>query len=431
MKHKNNIYSPNLFFRKTLLLMFALTSFAALAQEHQVGPAEFSTSFSVYTVSPESPDATRIAYIRFENPPTEEAQIQPASLWLCSRDDLSDHRKVADFGECTPHNGAGVIWISNQHIALCSESATTKERLAKIYDVDTGKLVFEPVTVSLMGYSMHEGMLPIIIWPERAEESGRPAGVYELDTTTGNVAPLFMMEALKDFGKKVPRHLLGAHSILPPEEWRLFHVKYAPDGKTIAFRFDLAQDGTDGGGKLLAFYHRDTRTFSWFNGLRPNHYFWFDNASIAGHDITRNRLPFRRMRRFDLSGRYLEELGPSGVHVSPSPDKTAFASDTRWRERRGIHYYKRGELMPRFVSDSTQYFHPVARKLRFHENPSFSRDGRRIYYHKAISNRLNGTFYFDLDEGEDNLKPEPIVLELLKREEAMPDDLPSTEKESL
>ena len=48
-------------------------------------------------------------------------------------------------------------------------------------------------------------------------------------------------------------------------------------------------------------------------------------------------------------------------------------------------------------------------KSYFHMNPSFSRDGKRVYYNKPMDDTRSGTFYFDLTALEDGKAVETIV----------------------
>ena len=385
----------------------------ALASEHRVGPAGVSTSFGYYAVSPESPNGEQITYIRYVQPPKTGTLSRPAELWICNRN-AKNHRKVADLGPCPTHNGARAMWVANDRIAVHTGNPGPTGGELRVCDISSGKPVFEPFHATLTGPTQFEGHLIFWVWPEQTDLCGRPAGAYQFNTVTGSVSLLFDMNDLKALTDNIPGKLSRGARLLPIARQRLYHVKFSPDGSRIAFRADVLEKPGGGKVKALAFYHRETKTFSWFPDLRPNHYFWYDNESIAGHDINPARLPFRRLRRFDLAGKPLEDLGAKGIHVAPSPDRQAFASDSMWSERRGVHTYRRGQFVPRFLSDSTPFFDRVTRGLRFHQNPSFSRDGSRVYYHKPLSPALNGTFYSDLsEEGDGGFEPDPITVKLV------------------
>ena len=85
--------------------------------EKQVGPSDCSTSFGMYQVSPESPDAMRIAYIRYKEPPTLAQMAQPAEFWLCDRTP-GKHREIAHVDEVYMHNGSCIQCPENNLLVL-------------------------------------------------------------------------------------------------------------------------------------------------------------------------------------------------------------------------------------------------------------------------------------------------------------------------
>ena len=360
------------------LILLGLSAVIAATQVHaeplgkaerQVGPSDSSTSFGLYQVSPESPDASRIAYIRYKQPPTLAQMAQPAELWLCDHN-LENHRKVADIGEAYTHNGADVQWLEDDLLVLqTSDGQNPSGGQIRIYHIPSGELAFEPFPASSLGQTHHDGKICFWVWPEHEKLRGRDAGVYEFNYRTGEISLVFSVDRLQELVDTLPEDIFQGKASLPPDQWRIFHVKHSPDGKRLAFRADILSGKSRN--QTLCFYDRTSDTFSWFNGLRPNHYFWYDNESVAGHDITPGREPFRRMARFKLNGDWIEDMAAPGVHGAPSPDFTLFASDSRWRERRGVHISRKGETIPRFLSDSTEHFNPVVRQMRFHENPCF------------------------------------------------------------
>ena len=95
----------------------------------RVGPKDFSSSFSYYNTSPESPDGSKIAYTKFLSMPIDErSEKVPAEIWVCCAD-LTDHKKVVEefIAKC---EAAGDIYkdkYSGLYCTGCEQFYTDKD----------------------------------------------------------------------------------------------------------------------------------------------------------------------------------------------------------------------------------------------------------------------------------------------------------------
>jgi len=133
--------------------------------------------------------------------------------------------------------------------------------------------------------------------------------------------------------------------------------------------------------KFLATFDRDGNDPVLF-GPKPMHFFWYDDETVMGHD---HRTPDgkpnnRKVRRWTRTGDFVETLAGPGNHLGASDDRSSYASDTWYYEAPvELRVYARGGMVPAqhvFASTHTD----VVWQRGAHVNPSFSRDGSRLYF---------------------------------------------------
>ncbi|MCF8380778.1 MAG: hypothetical protein K9H49_14485 [Bacteroidales bacterium] len=90
-------------------------------------------------------------------------------------------------------------------------------------------------------------------------------------------------------------------------------------------------------------------------------------------------------RRWDLDGNVIETLAGPGNHLGVSGDNIYYASES-WYQKNPVilSVYKKGETEP-FWQDTVSTDHHTTWTLANHTNPSFSRDGKRVYYNKCVA----------------------------------------------
>ena len=86
-----------------------------------------------------------------------------------------------------------------------------------------------------------------------------------------------------------------------------------------------------------------------------------------------------------MDGECLETLGGIGNHIDGSPDREYYTGDRAYPGYPvDIFLYKRGQVEPIAVFGG-QDFQDCTWKKKVHANPTFSRDGKRIYFNRPVS----------------------------------------------
>ncbi len=328
-----------------------------------VGPSGFSSSFSYYNTTPESPDGSLIAYVKYLNVP-EGKRYDPVSaeLWVCGAD-LSNHRKVVDINMNGLHNGGRQQWLDKSSFVYQDDSI-------RVVNVD-GKALIKPVA-GTVGHNPHDGKF---LYAAVDEETGLYT-IYEY-----NVAQQ-AIEKLGDASDYVKIEELYPDDVSRPvEDRKILHLQYSPDGSKIAFRIDIGS--SDEKYKHLVTQKLDGSDVRYF-GPKPMHFAWYDNESLMGHDnqIDDGMPDDKSGRRWDLEGNFIETLSGVGNHLGASFDRQLFASESWYRQDPIIlKVFEKGSINP-IWQDTVSTDPNITWTLGNHVNPSFSRYNKRLYFNK-------------------------------------------------
>jgi hypothetical protein len=211
-------------------------------------------------------------------------------------------------------------------------------------------------------------------------------GLYELDTKTGKVRCIFENEDFVGYKNKWK----GNND---PKKWTFTHSKYSSDGSHIAFTivtdqqhlFTVKADGSD-----LRYWGPD----------KPMHFHWFDEDTLWGSDyLTDDGSPDNHyLKRWSRDKKLIEVLAGLGNHTAVSSDRMWFAAETDYRsDPVDLRVFRRGHTEPVALVFSHS-FADLTWKKRAHVNPSFSRDGTRLYYNRAVSSNMKQAYYCDLKD---------------------------------
>jgi len=357
--------------------------------EHQVGPDVCSSIFSFYNTCPESPDGQTIVYVRCKKEPGGRENFEPGELWVCDRN-LKNHRKVIDIGGTQAHNGVEAQWVDDHRVAIFDNGSV------RLIDVNTGKdLLKKNIPADGLGHNPHKNK---VLYNVYTEDGRGKQGMYELDCNTLKTRLVLDIETCSK---------VSLPSFLKPTDidslkyWRTLHSQYSPDGNKIAFRLDV---GSSDNSQLLGICNVDG------SGLRVMtkalHFVWYDNNSIVGHlqvepngEKPKSLAKRLTLTRWDLNGNIVEEImTPKGNHLALSPDRRYFVSETFYKTNPVV--IKRYENGHRENEIEIASFNPykVTWERRFHANPAFSRDGKRIYYSRPLNEIYNGIFYCEIKD---------------------------------
>jgi len=343
---------------------------------HRVGDKKSCSGFGYYGICPESPDGTRICYTRFVDPPTAYRVRFRAELWVCDRD-LKNQRKVADIPAVGPHNTAMALWVDNRRIVYQSGYHETF-----VVDADTGQTVLGPLAGQLQ-HNAHDGRFLICLNKREAPPEKR--GLYSVDAHTGEQRLILPTRTLLPFADRI--------QIPDPDRWVIQHGQWSEDGSLIAMKlwaangipcmlFTCKADGSD----IVCF------------GPKPMHFQWYDEQTLFGHDDkVADGLPDNKeLRRWRRDATVVETLGGYGCHPAMSPDRQWIATETWYgSEPVRLMLYERAELAPDRLLDIMAEAETVW-AIHAHVNPAFSRDGKRVYFTRAVAAGLSQAYYVDL-----------------------------------
>lgn len=354
----------------------------SVGQEMQVGKGGASTVFAYYDTSPESPDGKKIFYLRYKNEPDDQHKSVSGELWICDRN-LKNYRLVTEIERMGAHNGASAVWIDNHHIALHDNM------IIRVIDVRNGKdILKKKIVTDCISHNAFQGK--IMYGPAKNKGNEAP-GIYELNCFTGEVRVIKLMS---DCSYSSLPSYLDKTKVEPVETWRAGHLQYSPDGKKIAFKFDIGKvDQT----KLLGICNIDGSDFI----VHPKslHFLWYDNESIVGHlrfdEYGNVPQPGTRfyLTRWNLEGKPIETVAAyRGNHLAVSPDGNYFINETFYNTNPVVMYLVSRDQKQGILEIDSFDSYDVVWEKKFHVNPSFSRDGKRIYYSKPLNKQYSGTF---------------------------------------
>jgi hypothetical protein len=345
------------------------------------------SSFGYYNSCPESPDGSRITYVVYDQAPIGPDTKVDGSLWVCNRD-LTNHRMVKKLGvKCTNHNGALQQWVDNDTIAYSSPGPVN----GAIYlvNADNGEIEFGPYTGGYIGDNNIRGKVLICI---RYKSNVGEAGLYELDTKTGKVRCIFKVN---DYVKYYDTYKWGGNKDV--RTWKIAHAMYSADGSYIAFEIVPALPGR----KFYLFTSKpDGNDLRYWGGDQPMHYQWYDSNTLWGSDeeVDDGQENNKFFKRWDRNKKFIETLGGPGCHTGASADGQWVAGESWYKSNPvKLQLYKRGKTQP-----VATIFETINTDMIWahngHVSPSFSRDGKRLYYNRAVSNQLKQAYCCDLSE---------------------------------
>ena len=333
-------------------------------RERKIPLSDATTVFGYYGVTPESPDEKRLVYALFpgemdlDRP--EKYAVHPAELWVCNTDG-SDHRKLFSGNEAV-HNGLQQSWVDNNRIVFSSDNAVY------IINANTGAIELGPYEDYRAGHLAQDGK--VLMYSKRTGTEHR--GLFELDTEDGEL------------------------SLIIPINNSINHPQYSPNGRKALF--------TTNQNTNLVVADLKSGEFEILPGNKPMHFQWFDDESLFGYienetlgvDTTRHLN--HQLYRWNLDGQIIEYLAGIGCHGGARGDGNYFAGESWYgSDPIVLRLYRRGQTKSIIDIFSHNFTHLIwLNGGRHHVNPSFSRDGMRLYYNKGVNANTSQAFSFDL-----------------------------------
>jgi hypothetical protein len=318
-----------------------------------------NSSFGYYNVSPESPNGKRLGYVLI--PANSRHDME---LWICDIN-LKNHQKIATIQNIGVHNGASSLWVNDKTIAYMDGYARLK-----IIDVDTKatRFTFKQGRLGLNNNGNN------ILFASLIDESELAStGLFMINTDSGSKKLVVSYEELRAFHLKFrtgdDKYLLSS----------LWNHQFSPDGQQVVFRANaLNADGYEESYLVSVDNEKKIAMFS----PTPLHFIWFDNDTFIGFNKVKGE---NRLLKWSKTGAVLEIISGSGNHIALSSDKSMLAAETIYQKSPiELNIFKRGEIEP--VSKIFSHKYSTATwDEKYHVNPSFSKDGKRLYFNHAVS----------------------------------------------
>ena len=322
---------------------------------------------------PESPDGKRLVYAY-----KADLSAPETSIMVCNAD-LTGHREAFKVN-CGNHNGPSASFIDNSLIVF--RDSVDKHPVFRILDVDNGEVKYR--ITAKESHCAENGLYPFSLSRDLMglnpdyPEIDRP-GIYVLDVHRGTIR--CVVEA-----KEIEGMVRDAGFTADERTGEVSHVQLNPAGTSVMMRIGVPECQVFGALGCVDINTGKTHLIP----DKPVHQLWFDNdtymatrqfCSTEG-DHKRIEMETSYLARFTKDGEELEMLGGIANHMDGSPDRRLFAGDRCYPGfSTDVYLYRRGSKEPIATFEMPRNEDVVWQK-KVHANPSFSRDGKRLYFNR-------------------------------------------------
>ena len=336
---------------------------------------------------PESPDGKKLVYARKADLNRPETEIV-----ICDREDPENARTVFAVN-CGNHNGPSATFVDNSRIVF--RDVIDSLSAFRILNIETGEVEIGPVFAK-ESHCAENGVYPFSL---SEEFLGKNPAYPELDRCGIYLLRLSDKSIRRVADKETVYNMVTEHGCVPgPYTTSMSHVQLSPKGTKVMMR--LSVENCPVFGALGCIEVETGRT--WVIPDKPVHQLWFDDdtymATRQYYDGQKIEMETSRICRFTPDGECLEVLGGIGNHIDGSPDRQWFVGDRAYPGYPAdIFLYRRGEITPKAVFGGQNFQH-CTWKLQIHPNPTFSRDGKRIYFNHPVSEERTSAMFVTMDE---------------------------------
>jgi hypothetical protein len=341
-----------------------------------------STALSIYDTNPESPDGNSICFVKYPEIVQGGHLGMPVKAHVMLKNRTTGTTRMIFEVSCNNHNGVNALWINNDLLAF--QVNDFKDFV--VYNIHSERSVFGLMQgeighksySNLLFYSVCNARL-LTYDKTRAPYQSAREGIYSLNCMTGETTQVVRQEdIIKAFAAQNPKVSKNVTNIL--------HVEPNPQNNKIMFDYRYRSDATQAWTSLHGFVYANGTGIRWIKE-RPMHVVWFDDTSMLG---VATEDPEHKIFRYDLHGSKLEMLGGTSTHVGASPNREWYVGESAFYkpEEDGftrVYLYKRGAQKP-YALLSEWKNTKITWTWVAHVNPSFSADGKRLYFVRASNN---------------------------------------------
>lgn len=336
---------------------------------------------------PESPDGKLLVYAR--KPVLTESLTE---IWICDRDSFTNQKKIFTVS-CGNHNGPSATFVDNDHVVF--RDAIDKLSVFRIVNVHTGDVKYGPIFAK-ESHCAENGWYPFSISEAfLGKNTDYPqidrCGIYLLELATGQV------KRVAD--KDTVYNMVIEHGCVPNEHTTsMSHVQLNPSATRVMMRLSVDNCPVFGALGCIDIETGQTHVIP----DKPVHQLWYDDdtymATRQYYDGAKIEMESSRIQRFTVDGECLETLGGIGNHIDGSPDRQWFTGDRAYPDYPAdIFLYRRGQVEP-VATFGGQNFQDMIWKKKVHPNPTFSRDGKRIYFNHPVSEDRTESCFVEIED---------------------------------
>lgn len=334
---------------------------------------------------PESSDGKRIIYALKRSLDENETKIM-----LCNRD-MTNHRHIFTVS-CGNHNGPSATFIDNSTVVF--RDSENNLPVFRIMNIDSGEVLYK--IRAKESHCAENGKYPFSVSSEFLGKNPdypeiNKCGIYILDVKSGEIKLAVTEEEILK--------MVVSHGLTPNEHTAsVSHVQLNPSATAVMMRLGVVECPVFGALGCVDLSTKKTHIIP----NKPVHQLWFDDESyMATRQFNRGRhieMETSYIARFSKDGEELEVLGGISNHMDGSPDKRFFSGDRCYPGfAPNVYLYKRGFKEPAATFEIPDEQETVWKK-QVHPNPSFSRDGKRLYFNRPRKGGGTDAVFADISE---------------------------------
>jgi hypothetical protein len=320
-------------------------------------------------------------------------------------------------------------WITGKLLAYSGVSCG-------VIDIESGRHVLGPFDNLSFGHRAHGTKLLLETHRCRPEDFQKLRelhgidlrhGISEIDVATRQVRCILPVERLLE-----QRVVIEKQTPLDPDpgKWICNHLDYSPDGRRILFCFLGGRGTLVEFPQLTMFVDRDGSNLTVAEITPRIHTGWFSNGMLLSGMLvhpewdsskwdfsgaTNGALPrsaaeiAATRNSLEVKGSILSTvpalvpvavIGGPANHIAKSPEGTLVAGEVivrALREPYQLNLYLFGQVKPAVTVFCT-HFKEVVYGAACHADPSFSRDGKRLYYNRPVGPNTARMFCYTIPD---------------------------------